>query len=135
MSQLIESFEQRYLLGVSEMDDTHREFVELVNQLDNADDQTFIPLFEQLIKHTSSHFAAENEKMQECGFPAIREHTEEHLRVLGDLERFGKRVAAGNIAMGRAYVTQQLPDWFDLHARTMDSALAHHLKPCIVTFT
>jgi len=36
--------------------------------------------------------------------------------------------------MGRAYVTQQLPGWFDLHAVTMDSALAAHLKSMKVVF-
>jgi len=128
MPELIESFESRYLLGVPEMDETHREFSDLVNRLGGADKETFTALFGELIEHTRAHFSAENEAMLESGFPAIREHMDEHQRVLGELDRIGKRVAAGSIAMGRAYVTQQLPEWFDLHAQTMDSALAAHIK-------
>ena len=128
MPRLIEDFEQRYLLDQPEMDATHREFVDLVNRLGEADKADFIPLFATLTAHTQAHFAAEDRMMEASGFPAIREHRDEHRRVLGELERFGQRVAAGSVLMGRAYVTQQLPGWFDLHAVTMDSALAAHLK-------
>ena len=53
---------------------------------------------------------------------------DEHLRVLGDLNRLQKKVNEGNIVMAKAFVTQQLTAWFDLHAKTMDSALAAHIK-------
>lgn len=125
---LLENFESAYLLGVSEMDNTHREFVALLNQLDVASKPDFIPLFAQLLKHTQAHFDAENEWMQTCRFPAIREHTGEHERVLGELQRFNQRVERGNVMMGRAYVREQLPSWFELHAQTMDSALAAYIK-------
>lgn len=124
---LLEGFERDYLLGVAAMDATHREFVALLNRLDDAPKDTFIPLFAELLAHTEAHFAAEGSWMSECGFPAIREHRGEHERVLGELHRFNARVAAGQVAMGRAYVRERLPAWFDLHARTMDSALAAHL--------
>lgn len=127
MRKLIEDFDRRYLLGLPEMDDTHRQFVDIVNTMGEADKAGFIPLFEVLTKHTKAHFAAEERLMEASSFPATGEHREEHRRILGELERFGKRVAAGSILMGRAYVIQQLPRWFDLHAITMDSALAAHL--------
>ncbi len=125
---LLENFEQAYLLGLEDMDQTHREFVGLLNKLDTASKKNFIPLFAKLLEHTQAHFATENQWMQECDFPAIREHTDEHERVLGELHRFNGRVAAGNVMMGRAYVREQLPGWFELHARTMDSALAASMK-------
>ncbi len=128
MAALIEAFEQRYLLGISEMDETHREFVDLVNRLGVAPKAEFIPLFAELFSHTQRHFDHENRLMQASGFPAVREHTDEHQRILGELNRFSQKVATGSIMMGKAYVTQQLPQWFDLHAKTMDSALAAHIK-------
>lgn len=128
MAALIEAFEQRYLLGIASMDDTHREFVELVNRLGVAAKAEFIQCFDELFIHTQAHFEQENRLMQASGFPAIREHTDEHQRILGELNRFSHKVASGSIMMGKAYVTQQLPQWFDLHAKTMDSALASHLK-------
>jgi hemerythrin-like metal-binding protein len=128
MSALIEAFEQRYLLGIADMDETHREFVDLVNRLGVAPKAEFMRLFEELFSHTQAHFENENRLMEASGFPAMREHSDEHQRILGELNRFSQKVATGSIMMGKAYVTQQLPQWFDLHAKTMDSALAAHLK-------
>jgi hemerythrin-like metal-binding protein len=128
MANLIENFDQRYLLGLETMDETHRAFVNLVNRLGEAGKEEFIALFAELVSHTKVHFDQENRWMKESGFPAIREHIDEHQRVLGELDRFALRVASGSVKMGRAYLTQQLPQWFDLHAKTMDSALAAHLR-------
>lgn len=124
---LIDPNEPRLRLDLPEMDDTHLEFIDLVNRLAGADKTEFITLFAELVEHTQQHFAHELEMMEQCRFPAIREHNGEHQRVLGDMNRIGTRVAAGSVAMGRAYV-KELPSWFGLHALTMDSALAGHWK-------
>ncbi|MES9909064.1 MAG: hemerythrin domain-containing protein [Candidatus Thiodiazotropha sp.] len=128
MPDLIVPTDPRYQLGVASMDETHQEFIELVNKSAKADKEQFILIFEQLVEHTKAHFSAENRLMEETGFHAILEHKNEHLRVLGELNRIGQKVAAGSILMGRAYVKEQLPGWFDLHAITMDSALAAHIR-------
>jgi hemerythrin-like metal-binding protein len=124
----IEEFEQHYLLGVPRMDDTHREFVDLLQRMQAADKARFIELFAQLQAHTEAHFEIENALMRESAFPAVREHMDEHQRVLGELRHLARKVAEGSLQLGRAYVRQQLPAWFRLHAVTMDSALAAHLK-------
>ncbi|SEH08717.1 bacteriohemerythrin [Candidatus Venteria ishoeyi] len=128
MSELIQSFEQNYHLGVAEMDETHRQFVAQVNQLDAAPDATFSELFAELLKHTEAHFAAENELMKTSGFPPIHIHMGEHQRVLEAFKHFAAQVAAGDLSVGRAFIHEQIPRWFELHSRTMDSALAAHLK-------
>lgn len=128
MDKLIQADDPRYILGVSEMDDTHQEFIELVNRLQHSNKVDFAALFSQLLKHTKQHFDAEYQMMQTTQFPAIEEHQADHLRVLGDLERMGRSLNNGSVMMARAYVLEMLPGWFDLHAITMDSALAGHIK-------
>jgi hemerythrin-like metal-binding protein len=128
MCALIDNFEQRYLLGIDRMDETHKAFASLVNRLGVAGKKEFIALFSELVSHTKEHFDQEKQWMESSGFPATHEHLDEHQRILGELDRFALRVSAGSIAMGRAYVTHQLPQWFDLHTKTMDSALASHIK-------
>lgn len=125
---LIEGFEQRLRLGREQMDNTHREFVDLVNRLGQADKAEFATLYRALIEHTRAHFDAEQVLMEGSRFPATGEHRSEHQRVLGEMTRFGEKVAAGSTAMARAYVRETLPQWFELHTLTMDSALAVHLK-------
>lgn len=128
MIHLIDPGDLRFELGYEAIDYTHKEFIALVNKIGKAPGEDFADLFIQLAIHTEAHFAAEERLMEQSGFPAIREHLSEHQRVLGELHRFGQRVQAGSIVMGRAYITEQVPQWFRLHTSTMDSALAAHLN-------
>lgn len=125
---LIEWDEQAFTLGVADMDATHFEFINLVNQLDSAPNSAFPPLFAKLLEHTRTHFEGEEARMLLCRFPAISEHTNEHRRVLGELTQIGNKVDKGLVSFGRMYVREGLPVWFKLHAATMDSALAAHWK-------
>jgi hemerythrin-like metal-binding protein len=104
-----------------------REFAGLVNQLAIIKGTGFDSLFLQLLEHTREHFEQEEAWMRGSAFPATAEHRADHQRVLGDMTRFARQVERGLIPMARAYV-RELPRWFALHAVTMDSALAAHLK-------
>ena len=115
------------LLGVHEMDKTHEEFIHLVQQLCNVENSSFNILFQQFLAHTQAHFSHEQELMEQTRFPAIAEHTAEHRRILGELDRFNTKVRHGIFMYARAYVREMLPDWFKLHLATMDSALAAHI--------
>ncbi|MES9960289.1 MAG: hemerythrin domain-containing protein [Sedimenticola sp.] len=125
---LIDPCNPKYRLDIASMDLTHLEFIELVNALGSADKQGFIELFDRLLVHTQAHFEAENQLMHESGFPAIGEHKAEHERILGDMHRMGARVSLGNTLIPRAFIKDHIPSWFELHAQTMDSALAAHIK-------
>ena len=127
VSMLMQGLDGKYLLGLAPMDATHHEFVALVNQLNAAKGEAFKGLFTQLQQHTHAHFAQEESWMHSSNFPALTEHRADHQRVLGDMNRFARQVERGLLPMARAYV-RELPNWFLLHASTMDSALAAHLK-------
>lgn len=124
---LIADFERRFILGVPAMDRSHREMVEMVNHMDGAPAADFAYRFQELVSHTRAHFASEEVLMAESGFPAIAEHKSEHARVLGEMDRFAEQLTGPRLALARAYVREQIPTWFALHAVTMDSALAAHL--------
>lgn len=118
--------EKRHHLGLDEMDATHREFVALVDALIQADDEHFPFLFQKLVDHSRLHFAEEGRLMRLSKFPALGEHEGEHFRILGELLQFNRAIQRGRLALARAYVKSGLPEWFDLHLATMDSALAAH---------
>jgi hemerythrin len=128
MDNLIHPDDHRFQLGLEQMDTTHQEFISLVNRLNLADKSLFQELFAELLEHTQLHFESENQLMQKTGFSAMSEHNGEHLRVLGELSRFAQMVQKGSITIARSYVREMLPSWFSLHAVTMDSALAAHIK-------
>jgi hemerythrin len=120
--------EDDLLLGNAEMDQTHREFLDLHAQLLQAKGPAFSECFTALLEHTRAHFASEEQAMAGSGFSATAEHKADHQRLLGELDRFSKRIAAGSTVMAKAWLKEQLPDWFEMHVLSMDSALAAHLK-------
>ena len=118
---------EQFKLGVAEMDATHQEFVELADALLLASDDELPALFAKLHEHTREHFENEGRLMKACRFPAIGEHHNEHLRVLGELAHFSRSLARGRLDIVRQYA-KGLPGWFATHLATMDAALAGCLK-------
>ncbi len=126
---MLTTFETNYQLGDSEMDKTHKEFLALIYHLNGASGVQFTKLFQRLIEHTQAHFESEEVRMNDLSHGLLSEHRAEHLRVMADMKSFKKRVDMGRVDMGRvamarAWVKESLPQWFDTHARMMDSALA-----------
>jgi hemerythrin-like metal-binding protein len=117
-----------HAVGVAEMDATHEDFVHELAALTKAGDEEFPHLFHALGLHTRAHFENEGRLMRACRFPAIGEHESEHQRILGELAMIDRSVARGSLGLARAYVAVGLPDWFNKHLATMDSALAARLK-------
>lgn len=125
---LILNFEERFLLGVPAMDRNHREFVDLLERMAVASDAAFAYLYPELVQHTHAHFAAEEVTMRETRFGLTTEHRQEHQRVLGEMDWFGRHLSQGRMNLVRIYVSEQLPEWFAQHAVGLDSALAAHIK-------
>ena len=71
-------WDDRYLLGYEAMDDTHREFVTLVNDLLTVEDAALPAALDAFAAHAEAHFAQENAWMDLDGFPARDCHVDEH---------------------------------------------------------
>lgn len=121
-------YQDHLLLDEPGMDHMHREFVELHAKLLQASGAAFAEGFKELLAHSRKHFNSEEILMDATGFSATAEHKADHQRVLGEMDRFAQRIAKGSTAMAKAWLKEQLPDWFEVHVRNMDSALAAHLK-------
>ena len=115
-------------LDLDFMDNTHREFVDLLAATELADDKTVVERFSTLIDHTVDHFGREDQWMQDTQFSSGNCHTSEHdviLKVMREGLRRGRD--DGNLAMVRQ-LAHELGIWFAQHAQTMDAALAQHLQ-------
>ena len=114
-------------LGVDQMDDTHREFVVLVNRLADAPDEGVCAAFEALFAHTVVHFEQENRWMAAIDFPATHCHHAEHEGVLEAMREVRAYLGEGKLEVGRV-LARELADWFRGHAATMDTMLARFLR-------
>lgn len=109
------------------MDETHREFVVLLNRLGDAPDEDTLLALDELIEHTEAHFAQEERWMIESGFPPLHCHTREHGTVLEVARDVRARVSSGELPLARR-LADALGQWFAGHAASMDTVLAQFLR-------
>lgn len=112
-----------YLLGYHPMDETHREFVEIVDAMLASDDARFAALLDRFAAHAIQHFERERVWMEASQFPATECHVDEHGAVMKSVEQVREVVAAGNVAESRR-LAHELVKWFPGHADYMDASLA-----------
>ena len=109
------------------MDDTHREFVDLLALVQQAADSDLPGAWQALIDHTDAHFAQEDRWMLSTRFAASNCHTLQHKVVL-EVMREGAVQARGGDLDALRVMAGELAAWFPVHAQSMDAALALHLR-------
>ena len=109
------------------MDDTHREFVDLLAIVVNATDADLLPAWKVLIDHTDEHFEREDQWMRSTRFSSSNCHTMQHKVILQVMREGDVRGLAGELDVVRQ-MARELGTWFPQHAQSMDAALALHLR-------
>ncbi len=118
---------ENLVLDQGVMDDTHREFIELLNRLADAPDGEMLAVLDEFIKHTEVHFAQEQRWMEQMAFPPLACHAREHDGVLETAHEVRRRVAAGETRFGQV-LARAVAEWFADHAGSMDHVLALYMK-------
>lgn len=114
-------------LDLPAMDDTHREFVDLLARVEAAPDEGLLAHWRSLIEHTDAHFSREDQWMQDTRFSSSNCHSVQHKVVLQVMREGLTRGQAGELDLVRR-MAQELATWFPQHAQSMDAALALHLR-------
>lgn len=118
------TWNDNYLLGHATIDDTHREFVQVVDALLTVSDAQIPEALDAFIRHAEAHFSQENDWLNSPGFPGGGEcHIAEHEKVLRSARDVLQVVTEGRLEVARAFA-RALIEWFPGHADYMDSALA-----------
>ncbi|WP_426306072.1 hemerythrin domain-containing protein [Acidovorax facilis] len=109
------------------MDDTHREFVDLLAAVHRADDAQLLSTWHALVEHTDHHFAQEDAWMASTRFASGNCHSLQHRVVLQVMREGVVRAQQGDLQVLRV-MASELALWFPQHAQSMDAALALHLR-------
>jgi len=128
-------------VGLESMNETHREEVELINQLGSlldqeiqrhVDETSITKTLHTWVEHTRLHFTRENELMQKYGFPALAVHSNEHSQEFARIEELEQQwYEKKEIEPLADYIFNLWPRWFDNHVRTMDNVTAQFLSQVI----
>ena len=113
--------------GDARMDETHQEFVTMINQILATPEDHQLPLYKAFLNHTVEHFAQEERWMLATGFSADNCHAEHHATILETM----RVVEAHYLDSDNTIITRMaeaLAEWFPGHANSMDAGLAAHLK-------
>lgn len=114
-------------LDLPVMDDTHREFVVLLAQVETAADDALLAHWRALVAHTDDHFGREDQWMQSTRFSSGNCHSVQHKVVLQVMREGIASGEAGDLGVVRQ-MARELAIWFPQHAQSMDAALALHLR-------
>lgn len=109
------------------MDDTHREFVDLLAAVDRAEDAQLLSTWHALTEHTEQHFGQEDAWMASTRFASGNCHSLQHKVVLQVMHEGLVRAEQGDLKVLRV-MASELAMWFPQHAQSMDAALALHLR-------
>ena len=114
-------------LSDARMDDTHVEFVTLLNQLMATPTAQQPPLYRAFIEHTVEHFAQEERWMLATGFAADNCHAGQHATILETMNAVLEHSEKGDAGIINR-MALALAEWFPQHTASMDAGLAQHLK-------
>lgn len=123
--------ENRHCIGITAIDDQHREIVERVNRIADAVSQgdrhdAVQEMMDDLVLFTCEHFALEERLMTEHGFPDLEDHIAEHLVLLQQVGNLRKALRTPSPAKA-ALVSAFLTDWAELHILQSDKEIGAFL--------
>lgn len=124
-------------IGIDVIDNQHKRIVEMLNHLHAAQQSlqqlAVAEVIDELVDYTMSHFAFEEELMEEAGYPFCAAHKRVH-------DIFGKRVSDYRLRFQAGEdVTDELRTmlsrWLFNHIRGDDQAYAESVKRHLNQFT
>lgn len=121
--------ETKHLLRLDEMDSHHKEFIDIYNSIDDDSHESYKNVIMKILEQTKVHFCNEEDLMLKHHYPRLKEHSDEHKKVLYEMEYFinGSSSLIGKKIL-KSYYNEALPNWFDSHLLSMDSDLASFVK-------
>ena len=117
-------WKDEYSVGVKEIDDQHKYFIKLLNDLfcavsGNKSQPELKDLFERLAEYAEKHFATEEKYFDEFGFEGAAEHKLKHQEMRDEIARIKNQSAKSGIHFYGSIV-YFLQEWLDEHLVKMD---------------
>ena len=126
----IVAWDPKYSVGITLLDDQHKELVKLANQLyaacrsrDNSVNEVFKETMRKMVEYVRFHFGAENELLERIGYPDRKEHKMMHDSLIKDILAAVKSFEEGNKFVPNHFV-RTLKEWVFGHIAIRDRLYA-----------
>jgi hemerythrin len=118
-------------LGVSSIDDQHKELVRLLNELGaalqaNQAQEVLMDIFNDLVAHTISHFGHEELAFAQYGYPCAQAHVQEHEDLKCQIIETKQKLVSGSKQFSDSLLFF-LRDWLNKHILESDKKAAEFL--------
>lgn len=117
-------WKDEYSVGLDEIDEQHRYFISLLNDLykaigSNKGSEELARLFGKLSEYADLHFATEEKYFDEFGYDGAEEHKAEHQKMRDEIQRIKKQESDNNIDF-YGDIVYFLQGWLEDHLEKMD---------------
>ncbi len=126
-------WDEKYALSISEIDDQHKRWFDIINELHDAlksgkGPDTFEKTINSLLEYTQYHFAHEEAFMKKINYPSFHEHRRMHDAFKNEIFNLQNEFLSGDVVM-RSQVMSRLQGWLRDHILVEDRKYAdfyHH---------
>lgn len=129
MAIALMAWEEKFCLGLDEIDEQHKSLVDLINQIwesiiKESDNSVIFALIGELEKYTLAHFAAEETLMRITDYPAFDKHKKERQDFVARVsEEKAQAEATGQLSLDMMYF---LRNWLGEHILISDKHYADY---------
>ena len=121
-----------YEVGVPEIDDQHKKFVEIINRLftsknSDTENSTIRQTLIDIVDYTNFHFESEEKHMKENTYDRLYEHQGQHKILKKQLVKILEDLKFGKIKIGDELL-DTLQHWLVKHILHHDKEYGHFLK-------
>ena len=119
---------KNYSVGVDEIDDQHKQLVNLINELHSAmmarkAKEVLGEVIDELIEYTSYHFETEEKYFDKFGYSETEEHKKIHKNFVNEVLNFQKDVQKNKLFVS-SKILNFLKDWLLNHIKVTDKKYA-----------
>lgn len=117
-------WDDKYSVGVREIDGQHKVLVDMLNQLYDAmqsekSSDILGGIILKLVNYTKTHFATEERYFERFGYPDTLSHKKEHEKFTQKVLAFKSDFDSGRVSLSVS-ITSFLKDWLASHIQSID---------------
>ena len=124
--------EQLYGIGIEELDEQHKQLVDLLNSLIQSinrgeHDEAVKQALRGMVDYVSYHFAAEEDLMNKVDYPDFESHRKQHNAFVVKITNYLKRMQSGQ-ELSAFELVSFLKTWLLRHIAGSDRNIARYIK-------